>query len=160
MDLPVLAPTLLAAVAGAVLAFGVDKADEPDGPADRVEATVEARANEPAGREGHVYRLVLRTASGERFEVRGSDQNLDLEPGSPVRAEISEAGKVVRAVEANDHRVRTEPLGAMAWSVLVFGFLLVVYALGSVRLTRHPALATLSATAGLAVGALPVVLLF
>ncbi len=150
-----------AAFTGAVLAFGVWGVLDAGGPAEREEATVETRGQHVSSSAGHQYDLVLRTASGERFEVDSADASLDLEPGSPVRLEISEVGRSVQAVEAAGHRVETgnSPVGLGVFAVLV-AVMSLVFTLIFVAEADRRVLAALSAAAGFLVGALPVVLLF
>lgn len=154
-------PAVGAAFTGAVLAFGVWGVLDAGGPAEREEATVETRGQHVSSSTGHRYDLVLRTASGERFEVDSADASLDLEPGSPVRLEISEVGRSVQAVEADGHRVENgnSPVGLGVFAVLVAVMSLVFTLIFVVEADRR-ALAGLSAAAGFLVGALPVVLLF
>ena len=156
-----IAPAAFAAVAGAMLAFGTYGVLDAAGPAKREEATVVTRGRHVDSQAGRRYDLAVRTASGERFDVSSSDAGLDLEPGLPVRLEISEVGQSVQAVEAGGHRVSTGN-SAVALNVIMglYAAILLVCALviavGSGRFGR----AALGMTTGLAVGALPVLLLF
>ncbi|MEV4149096.1 hypothetical protein AB0J40_35930 [Amycolatopsis sp. NPDC049691] len=149
-----------AAVGGAALAFGTFGVLDAGGPAEREEATVETRGQHESSSTGHQYDLALRTASGERFEVSSADAGLDLEPGSPVRLEISEVGRSVQAVEAAGHRVETgnSPVGLGVAAALV-AVVPLLFALICAATADRPARAALSAAAGFLVGALPVVLL-
>ncbi len=155
-----LSPALLAAVAGAGLAFGTYGILESFGPSERTEATVETRHNEQPPSGERLYELVFRTASGEHFKVREPDARLDLEPGLPVGLQVSEVGRKVQAVETGDRRVSTDSLGSVAWLAVAFGAGMLLVALVRATGTDRPGLAWVSATAGLAVGALPVLLLF
>ncbi|RSM50263.1 hypothetical protein DMA12_03205 [Amycolatopsis balhimycina DSM 5908] len=155
------AAVVSAAFGGVVLALGMLGVLEADGPAGREEATVETRGQHVDSSRGHLYDLVLRTASGEHFEVSSADAGLDLEPGLPVRLEISEVGRSVQAVEAGGRRIST---GNSAVAAGIFGVLLAVtpllFALMMAVESGRPVLAALSATAGFLAGALPVLLLF
>ena len=154
-------PALSAAFAGAVLALGTFGVLEAGGPAGREEAIVEARGQHDDNRRGHLYDLVLRTASGERFEVSAHDAIFDLEPGLPVTLEISEVGRSVQTVEADGHRVPTgnSPVAVGVFAALIAAMTL-VFTVMAAMYTGRPALAALSATAGFLAGALPVLLLF
>ena len=154
-------PAVGAAFAGAVLAFGTFGVLEAGGPVVRQEATVETRGQHVDSQIGRQYDLVLRTASGERFEVSSSEAGLDLEPGLPVRLEVSRVGRSVQAVEADGRRVETgnSPVGLGVFAVLV-AVMSLVFTLIFVAEADRRVLAALSATAGLAAGALPVSLLF
>ncbi|MBE8523709.1 hypothetical protein ILP97_40540 [Amycolatopsis sp. H6(2020)] len=154
-------PALSAAFAGAMLAFGTFGVLDAGGPTERDEATVETRGQHDDNRIGHRYDLVLRTASGERFEVDSADASFDLEPGSPVRVEVSEVGRSVQAVEVGGHRVETgsSPVATGVFAALIAAMSLLFTLICVVEADR-PKLAALSATAGLVVGALPVLLLF
>lgn len=160
MAVKLLSPALLAAAAGAALAFGTYGVLESFGPSERTEAIVETRHNEQPPSGERLYELVFRTASGEHFKVREPDAHLDLEPGLPVGLQVSEVGRKVQAVETGDRRVSTDSLGALAWLAVVLGAGMLLVALVSATDTERPGLAWLSATAGLVVGALPVLLLF
>jgi hypothetical protein len=155
------AAALGAAFAGAALAFGTYGVLDAGGPAGREEATVQTRGQHVDRSSGHLYDLVLRTASGERFEASSPDATLDLEPGSPVRLEISEVGRSVQAVEARGHRVGVgnSPVAVGVFAALI-AVLTLVFTLIGVAGADRPARAALSAVAGFLVGALPVVLLF
>ncbi|MEU5257752.1 hypothetical protein [Amycolatopsis sp. NPDC021455] len=157
----VIAPAVLAAFAGAILAFGTYGVLDAGGPAKREEATVETRGQHMDSQAGHLYDLAVRTASGERFEVHSSDAGLDLEPGLPVTLEISEVGRSVQAVEAGGHRVST---GNSAVAVGVMTGLYAAFLLGWALViavdSRRFGAAAVSMTAGFAAGALPVLLLF
>ncbi|MEU0794623.1 hypothetical protein ABZ342_31570 [Amycolatopsis sp. NPDC005961] len=150
-----------AALAGAALAFGTWGVLDAGGPAEREEATVESRGQHDSSSTGHRYDLVLRTAAGERFEVESGDASLDLEPGVPVRLDVSELGRSVQAVEAAGHRVRVgnSPV-AVGVFVAAIAVMALVFTLIWVAEADRPALAALTATAGFAAGALPVLLLF
>ncbi|MFF1607511.1 hypothetical protein ACFVYA_06980 [Amycolatopsis sp. NPDC058278] len=150
-----------AAFVGAALAFGTYGVLDAGGPAGREEATVQTRGQHVDRSIGHLYDLVLRTASGERFEVSSPDATLDLEPGSPVRLEISEVGRSVQAVEARGHRVGVgnSPV-AVGIFVALIAVMTLVFTLVCVTEADRPALAALSAAAGFLLGALPGVLLF
>ncbi|OXM66933.1 hypothetical protein [Amycolatopsis vastitatis] len=154
-------PAVLAALAGALLAFGTYGVLDAGGPAKREEATVETRGQHVDSQAGHLYDLAVRTASGERFEVSSHDAGLDLEPGLPVGLEISEVGRSVQAVEAGGHRI---PAGdsAVGLGVIVglYAAMLLAWGLAIAVVTGRLGAAALSMTAGLAVGALPVWLLF
>ncbi len=154
-------PALAAAFAGAALAFGTHGVLDAGGPAGREEAVVETRGQHDDTRIGHLYDLVLRTASGERFEVSSHDATLDLEPGLPVTLEVSEVGGSVQAVEAGGHRVEVgnSPVAIGVFVVLIAGMALLFALIAAVD-TGRPGLAALSMTAGFAAGALPVLLLF
>ncbi|MEU4520806.1 hypothetical protein AB0F52_19150 [Amycolatopsis sp. NPDC024027] len=156
----VISPALLAVAAGAGLAFGTFGVLASFGPSERTEAVVETRHNEQPPQGERLYELVFRTPSGEHFKVREPDAHLDLEPGLPVGLQVSAVGRKVQAVETGDHRVSTDSLGAVAWLAVVFGAGMLLGALVSAADTGRPGLATLSATSGLVVGALPVLLLF
>jgi hypothetical protein len=152
---------VVAAFAGALLAFGTYGVLDAGGPASREEATVETRGQHVDSQAGHLYDLAVRTASGERFEVSSHDAGLDLEPGLPVGLEISEVGRSVQAVEADGRWIST---GDSAVAVGVFAGLyaamLLSWALIIAVATGRRGAVALSMTAGLAVGALPVLLLF
>jgi hypothetical protein len=150
-----------AAVAGAALAFGTLGILDAGGPAGREEATVETRGQHDSSSTGHRYDLVLRTASGERFEVDSADASFDLEPGSPVRLEISEVGRSVQAVETGGHRVETgnSPVAVGVFAALVAVMSLLCTLICVAEADRR-ALTALSASAGFLMGALPVLLLF
>ncbi len=149
-----------AAFAGAALAFGTYGVLDAGGPTGREEATVVTRGQHESD-SGHRYDLVLRTASGERFEFSSPDATLDLEPGSPVRLEVSEVGRSVQAVETGGHRVEAgnSPV-AIGFCVVVTAAITLLFTLIWVVEADRPALAALSAAAGFVVGALPVALLF
>ncbi|MGW3965599.1 hypothetical protein ACWED2_37665 [Amycolatopsis sp. NPDC005003] len=154
-------PAVFAAVAGAVLAFGTFGIVQAGGSGEREEAVVETRNDVDMGMQGRRYDLVLRTASGERLATSGGDRNLDLQPGTPVLLEISKLGRSVRAVEADGRRTATLNSPAPLGIVVVFiAAPLLLLTLGAAASAGRPALATLSVTAGLAAGALPVLLLF
>jgi hypothetical protein len=155
------APAVFAAIAGAVLAFGTLGVLDASGPAEREEATVEARGQHVDRAVGHRYDLVLRTASGERFEVDSADAGFDLEPGLPVSLEVSRVWGSVQAVEAGGRRFPTgnSPVGVGIFVLMVAAMPLFLTLITAAR-TGRPALAALSAAAGLAAGALLVVLLF
>jgi hypothetical protein len=156
-----IAAVVSAAFAGAALAFGTFGVLDAGGPAGREEATVETRGQHVDKSIGHRYDLVLRTASGERFEVDSADAGLDLEPGSPVRLEISEVGRSVQAVDARGHRVEVgnSPFGVGVFGVVAAAMAL-FFTLICVAEEDRPAQAALSAAAGFVVGVLPVLLLF
>jgi hypothetical protein len=150
-----------AAIAGAALALGTWGVLDAGGPAEREEATVEARGQHESRSTGHRYDLVLRTAAGERFEVDSADASLDLEPGTPVRLEVSEFGRSVQAVEAGGHRVPVgnSPVAVGVFAVVIGAMALLLTLIWVVEADRR-ALAALTTTAGFLVGALPVLLLF
>ncbi|MDX3191369.1 hypothetical protein PV458_23420 [Streptomyces sp. MN03-5084-2B] len=150
-----------AAFAGAVLAFGTYGVLDAGGPVERAEATVESRGQHVDSQVGHRYDLALRTASGERFEVNSADAGLDLEPGLPVRVEISRVGRSVQAVETGSRRVETgnSPV-AIGIFVLLTAAMALFFAVIIAMDAERPALAALSVTAGFLAGALPVLLLF
>ncbi|WP_410606842.1 hypothetical protein [Amycolatopsis sp. lyj-109] len=153
-------PALSAAFAGAALVVGTQGVLDAGGPAGREEATVEARDQHDDHRIGHLYDLVLRTASGERFEVSSIDASLDLEPGLPVGLEISEVGRSVQAVETGGHRVEVgnSPVAIGIFVAVIAAMALFFTAIFVVEADRR-ALATLSAVAGFLAGVLPMVLL-
>ncbi|WP_410639550.1 hypothetical protein [Amycolatopsis sp. lyj-346] len=155
------AAALGAAFVGTSLAFGTYGVLDAGGPAGWEEATVQTRGQHVERTTGRLYDLVLRTASGEHFEVSSPDATLDLEPGSPVRLEISEVGRSVQAVEARGHRVGVgnSPVAVGVFAVLI-AVMTLVFTLICVTQADRPALAALSAAAGFLAGALPVVLLF
>ncbi|MGW4064115.1 hypothetical protein ACWEGE_37900 [Amycolatopsis sp. NPDC004747] len=154
-------PAVSAAFAGAVLALGAYGVLDAGGPAETEEATVEARGQHMADKGGRRYDLVLRTASGEHFDVSSPDAALDLEPGLPVRLEISEVGRSVQAVTAGGHRVE---VGNSPVAIGVFAVVVAVMALFFTAIIAgdadRPGVAALSAAAGFAGGFLPVLLLF
>ena len=153
-------PALSAAFAGVVLVVGTQGVLDSGGPAGREEATVETRGQHDDHRIGHLYDLVLRTASGERFEVSSLDATLDLEPGSPVRLDVSEVGRSVQTVEVGGHRVEVgnSPVAVGIFAALIAAVALLFTLICVVEADR-PALATLSAAAGLLAGVLPMALL-
>ncbi|SEF31562.1 hypothetical protein SAMN05421837_105794 [Amycolatopsis pretoriensis] len=155
------ASAVSSALAGAALAFGTFGVLDAGGPAEREEATVETRGQHDSSSTGHQYDLVLRTASGERFEVSSADASLDLEPGSPVRLEVSEVGHSAQAVETAGHRVETgnSPVGLGIVAVVIAAMAL-LFTLICAGGADRPAPAALTATAGFLAGALPVLLLF
>jgi hypothetical protein len=160
VDGQVLKPALWAVFAGAVLTFGSHWLLQAIGPVERAEATTEARDNHDPGSGTRSYHLVLRTASGERFEAWGTDKRLDILPGEQVRVEISEVGHEVQGVEYYGRQVSTDGGGDLVfWSVLVGGGMLLA-AVGACTEADRRVLAAAGTAAGLGVGALPVLLLF
>ncbi|QKV76422.1 hypothetical protein [Amycolatopsis sp. Hca4] len=144
--------------AGAVLTTATCWLLEAAGPVEREEAVVVARHRAPPG-EPAAYRLVLRTASGERLEASGHDKNFDLRPAQPVLLEISEVGRAVRAIEVDRHRV---PVDAEVLRILLaalFGAGLLAGALVLVADSGRRVVAAVSTAVALGAGALPVLLL-
>jgi hypothetical protein len=154
-------PALFAAITAAVLGFGTYGVLAAGGPAGREEAIVEWRGQHDDSRIGHLYDLALHTASGERFEVSSTDAGLDLEPGLRVALEISEIGRSAQALEADGHRISigNSPV-ALGVFVVLFAAVPLGLAVMAAARTGRPGLAALSAMAGFAAGALPVLLLF
>jgi hypothetical protein len=154
-------PALSAAFAGAMLSFGTYGVLDSGGPVERDEATVEARGQHDDNHVGHLYDLVLRTASGERFEASSHDATFDLEPGLPVTLEVSEVGRSVQAVEVAGRQVEVgnSPVAAGVFAALVAAMSL-FFTLICVTETERPKLAALGAAAGFVAGVLPVLLLF
>lgn len=150
---------LWAALAGAALAFAVFWLLQAVGPVRPEEAEVVARDSVTTGSE-RTYHLVLRTASGERFEAWNPDAALDQRPGQPVRLEISAVGRTVRAVVVHDHRVAIDTGGVLVFWAALFGVGMLIGALAGAADTGHPVAGVLSAAAGLGAGAVPVSLLF
>jgi hypothetical protein len=117
-------------------------------------------STEPGAGEDQQRHLVLRTASGEQFDVWGRDRHLGRPEGTWLRVEISEVGRDVQAIEADGLRtaVDSSDLGAF-WAGLIGGGLL-LGAVGGGTDAERPILAAAGVVAGLGVGALPVLLLF
>lgn len=158
-------PALWAVVAGAALTLGTFWLLESVGPAGREEATVEATdprqwpvSDEPGA--GETRHLVLRTASGERFEAWGKDRHLGLPRGTWLQVEISVVGREVQAIEVYGRRTTVDSGGLGAFVAGLVGFGMLVTAGAAAAETDRPALAGLSVLAGLAAGVAPVLLLF
>jgi hypothetical protein len=155
------APAAWAVAAGAGLTFAVYGILESAGPVERAEAVVEASHDyEPGSGGDHAYHLVLRTASGERFEAEGSEKGLHLRSGDDVRIEISAVGREVQAVVVHRRPIGTDAGESLAfWAVLLGGGAL-AGALSHAAATERPLPAALSTVAGLGAGVAPVLLLF
>ena len=162
-------PALWAVVAGAALTLGMFWLLESVGPVGREEATVEAAgprrwpvSDEPGAGAGasETKHLVLRTASGERFEAWGKDRHLSLSRGTWLQVEISVVGREVQAIEVYGRRTTVDSGGLGAFVAGLVGFGMLVTAGAAAAETDRPALAGLSVLAGLAAGVAPVLLLF
>ncbi|MFI5590893.1 hypothetical protein ACIA5G_38000 [Amycolatopsis sp. NPDC051758] len=160
-------PALWAVVAGAALTLGMFWLLESVGPVEREEATVEATdpkqwpvSDEPGARESETKHLVLRTASGERFEAWGKDRHLSLSRGTWLQVEISVVGREVQAIEVYGRRTTVDSGGLGAFVAGLVGFGMLMTAGAAAVETDRPALAGLSVLAGLAAGVAPVLLLF
>lgn len=152
-------PALFGLFAGAALTFAAFWLLQAVGPVERVEAVVEARDTWRSGSEPS-YHLVLRTASGEHFEAWSGDKSFGAPPGQPVRLEISDVGRTVRAVEVYGDRVEADTSGVLVfWATLFGGGMLVGTLAGAVESGR-PVAAAVTTAASLGVGALPVLPLF
>jgi HAMP domain-containing protein len=154
-----LVPALFGLLAGAALTFATFWLLQAIGPVERAEAVVVARDSSRSGSK-LTRHLVLRTASGERFEAWSSDGNFDAWPGRPVRLEISEAGRTVRAVEVDGHRVAVDTGGVMVFWATLFGGGMLVGALAGAAESGRPVAAAVTTAASLGTGVLPVSLLF
>ena len=158
-------PALWAVVAGATLTLGTFWLLESVGPAGREEAVVEAAdprqwpvSDEPGA--GETRHLVLRTASGERFEAWGKDRHLGLSQGTWLQVEISVVGREVQAIEVYGRRTTVDSSGLGAFMAGLIGCGMLLAATAGAAETDRPALAGLTVVAGLGVGVLPVLLLF
>jgi hypothetical protein len=154
-----LVPALFGLLAGAALTFATFWLLQAVGPVERAEAFVVARDSSRSGSE-LTHHLVLRTASGERFEAWSSDKNFITRSGEPVRLEISEVGRTVRAVEVDGHRVAADTGGVLAFWVTLFGGGMLVGALAGAAESGRPVAAAVTTAASLGAGVLPVLPLF
>ncbi|WP_410668561.1 hypothetical protein [Amycolatopsis sp. cmx-4-68] len=155
-----LKPVLWALPAGAVLAFTVFWFLQAIGPSRWEEATTVSLESYAVDAEVRNHHLFLDTASGDRIEARGTDPDLDIQPGERVRVEVSEVGREVQAVELHGHRADAGASGDLAFCGALIGGGLLAAALAGAAEARDPLPAALIAIAGLGVGALPVLLLF
>ncbi|MFJ1762071.1 hypothetical protein ACIOD2_17230 [Amycolatopsis sp. NPDC088138] len=158
---------VLAVFAGATLTVGTFWLLQSIGPAGWEEAVVVTAdplrspfSTEPGANEDQQRHLVLRTASGESFDVWGRDRHLGQPEGTWLRVEISDVGRDVQAIKVRGLRtaVYSNDIGAF-WAALLGGGLL-LGALGSCTEAKRPILAAASVVAGLGAGALPVLPLF
>ncbi|MFJ7210344.1 hypothetical protein [Amycolatopsis sp. NPDC098790] len=160
MPVSLAAPAAWAVAAGAGLTFAVYGILESAGPVERVEAVVEARDVSRSESGTSTYHLVLRTASGERFEADGTEKGLGVRPGANVRIEISAVGREVQALVVYRRRIGTDAGEGLAfWAVLLGGGAL-AGALSNAARTGRPLPAALTTVAGLGAGVAPVLLLF
>jgi hypothetical protein len=154
------APAAWAFAAGAGLTFALYGILESVGPVERAEATVEASENDGSVTGTPTYRLVLRTASGERFEASGKEKGLDVPAGQQVQVEISDVGREVQAIVRHRRWAGTDSGEGLAFWMVVFGGGTLIGALSTAAEIRRPLPAVLSTAAGLAAGVAPVLPLF
>lgn len=158
-------------VAGAALTLGTFWLLQAYGPSGREEAVVEAAdhgewtpSTEPGANEDRTHHLVLRTASGERFEAQGKERKLNVSKGTWLQAEISDVGREVQAIEVDGRRVDVSSGGVEIFIFLagLMGFQMLGFAIGEAlgASEDRPILAGPVVVAGLAAGAWPVSLLF
>ncbi|WP_326946066.1 hypothetical protein OG439_42635 [Amycolatopsis sp. NBC_01307] len=160
-------PALWAVVAGAASTLAVFWFLQAVGPSGWEEAVVEAAdpvqwpvSTEPGAGEDQQHHLVLRTASGEHFEVWGKDRHLGQSAGTWLRAEISDVGREVQAIEADGRRTTVDSGGLGVFLAALIGLGFLAGALGACADAKRPIPAMAGAVAGLGAGALPVFLLF
>jgi hypothetical protein len=158
---------LWAVVAGAALTLGTFWLLQAFGPSGWEEAVVEATddggwtpSTEPGANTGPTHHLVLRTASGERFEARGKDRKLGVWSGTWLQVEVSDVGRAVQAIEVDGRRVTVDSGGLGIFLVGLVGVGMLGSALGEALESGRPILAGPMLVAGLGAGALPVLLLF
>lgn len=121
-------PALWAVVAGAAFTLAVFWFLQAVGPSGWEEAVVEAAdpvqwpvSTEPGAGEDQQHHLVLRTASGEHFEVWGKDRHLGQSAGTWLRAEISDVGREVQAIEADGRRTTVDSGGLRVFLAALIG---------------------------------------
>ncbi len=160
-------PALWAVVAGAAFTLAVFWFLQAVGPSGWEEAVVESAdpghwpvSTEPGAGEDQQHHLVLRTASGERFEVWGKDRHLGQPAGTWLRVEISDVGREAQAIEVHGRRTTVDSGGLGVFFAASIGFGFLAGALGACAEARRPIPAVAGAVAGLGAGALPVFLLF
>jgi hypothetical protein len=160
-------PALWAVVAGAAFSLAVFWFLQAVGPSGWEEAVVEAAdpvqwplSTEPGAGEDQQHHLVLRTASGESFEVWGRDRHLNQSRGTWLRVEISDVGRAAQAIEVYGRRTSVDSGGLGIFFAALIGFGFLAGALGACADAKHPIPAMAGAVAGLGAGALPVLLLF
>ncbi|MEA5362126.1 hypothetical protein VA596_21505 [Amycolatopsis sp., V23-08] len=160
-------PAVLAAFAGAVLTVGTYWLVESAGPAGWEEAVVESAdraqsslSTEPGAGDDEQHHFVLRTASGERFDVRGRGRKLVQSEGTWLQVEISDVGREAQAIKVYGTRISVDSGGfGVFWAAGIGGGLL-LGAVASCADAKRPIPAVASVVAGLGAGALPVLLLF
>jgi hypothetical protein len=158
---------LWAVVAGAALTLGTFWFLQAFGPSGREEAVVEAAdygawtpSTEPGANENRAYHLIVRTASGERFETSGHGLRIGVSSGTSLQVEISDVGRELQAIEVHGRRAGVDSGGAGVFFAGLVGVGMLGTALGEALESGRPILAGLVPVAGLAAGALPVLLLF
>jgi hypothetical protein len=160
---------LCAVLAGVAFTFGTLWLIQALGPSGREEAVVEAvddgggewqpGTQRPTG-EVRARHLVLRTASGERFEAWVKDRRLSVSPGTSLQVEISDVGREVQAIEVDGRRVAAETGDGGTFLVGLVALGMLGAAFGWASESDRPILVGPVVVAGLAAGALPVLLLF
>ncbi|WP_410625293.1 hypothetical protein [Amycolatopsis sp. cmx-8-4] len=162
-----LRPALWAVVAGAAATLAVVWFLQAVGPSGWEEAVVEAAdpvqwpvSTEPGAGEDQQHHLVLRTASGERFDVRGKDRHLGRPAGTWLRAEISDVGREVQAIEVDGRRTTVDSGGLGIFVAALTGLGFLAGALGACADAKRPIPAVAGAVAGLGAGVLLVSRLF
>lgn len=160
-------PALWAVVAGAACTLAVFWFLQAVGPSGWEEAVVESAdpvqwplSTEPGAGEDQQHHLVLRTASGERFEVRGKDRHLGQSEGTWLQVEISDVGREAQAIEVYGRRTTVDSGGLGVFLAALVGFGFLSGALGACADAKRPIPAMAGAVAGLGAGALSVLLLF
>jgi hypothetical protein len=160
-------PALWAVVAGAAFTLAVFWFLQAVGPSGREEAIVEAAdpthwpvSSEPGAGEDQQHHLVLRTASGERFEVWGRDRHLGQAEGTWLQVEISDVGREVQAIEVDGRRTTVDSGGLGVFFAALIGCGFLVGAVGAGADARRPIPAAAGAVAGLGAGVLLVLPLF
>jgi formate-dependent nitrite reductase membrane component NrfD len=158
---------LWAVIAGVTLTLGTFWLLQAFGPSEREEAVVEAAdygewtpSDEPGANDDRAYHLVLRTASGERFETSGHGLRLGVSSGTSLQVEISDVGRELQAIEVHGRQATVGSGWAAVFFAGLVGCSMLVAALAEALESARPILAGPAVVTGLAVGALPVLLLF